>query len=175
MVNENKSGKNAPEHSTNGTTPDIPNQFDRMVTNEEHNQDLKERLQKEHGAKLINYEELIVIAPKFALWLKEIIRYRNVDSNVLIFWDINRNDGANHFSCIIFTNDNKHTFYGYEPTKDKPNGYLGAGATGRKPRPGETWNGGNDLPDGSYTKETFDSIVKAIVAYEIKTLQLWRK
>lgn len=174
MTKENKSGKNAPEHSENGTT-EAANEDARMATNEEYNQDLKERLQEEHGAKLINYEELIVIAPKFALWLKEIIRYRNVDSTTLIFWDINRDDGGNHFSCSIFTNDNKHTFYGYEPTEDKPKGYLGAGVTGRKPRPGHFWNGGNDLPDGTYSKETFDSIIRAIVAYELKTIQLWRK
>ena len=174
MTKENKSGNNAPEHSDNGATP-ASNEKDVMATNEDYNQDLKERLEEERGAKLINYEKLIVIAPEFAIWLKEIIRYRNVDSNALIFWDMNRNDDGNHFSCTIFTNDNKHTFYGYAPTEDKPKGYLGGGATGRKPRPGLDYAGGNDLPDGSYSKETFDSIVRAIVAYELKTLQLWRK
>jgi len=174
MKKENKSGKNAPEHS-DGRTPASPNQIDRVETNEEYNQDLKERIEENHGAKLIKYEELIVIAPEFALWLKDIIRYRNVDSTALIFWDINRNDGANHFSCTIFTNDNKHTFYGYAPTEDKPKGYLGAGTTGRKPRPGHLYAGGNDLPDGPYSKKTFNNIVNAIVAYELKTLQLWRK
>lgn len=54
-------------------------------------------------------------------------------------------------------------------------GYLGCVVSTRKSRVGEDWNRGSDLPDGKYSKKTFDSIVKRIVAYELKNLQLWRR
>ena len=46
-------------------------------------------------------------------------------------------------------------------------GYLGCISQTRKPRAGEDWNRGNDLADGSYSKETFDKIVYDILAYEL--------
>lgn len=170
MKKGNKSGKIAPEQPKNeGHPAEIV-----ICTNEEYNADLKQRLEEERKSKLIKYEELINIAPQFAIWLKTIIRYGNVDSQVLIFWDINRKDGGNHFTCVFYTNDHKYSIYGYEPTEKNPKGYLGCGATTRKPRVGEDWNRGNDLPDGSYSKETFDYIIRGILAYELKNLQLWR-
>ena len=54
-------------------------------------------------------------------------------------------------------------------------GYLGCGVTSRKNRVGEDWVRGSDLPDGGYSKETFDMIIRAIVRYELQLLQLWRK
>ncbi len=45
-------------------------------------------------------------------------------------------------------------------------GYLGCTASTRKPRPGESWTRGNDLPDGKFSKAVFDSIIGAIVFYE---------
>lgn len=45
--------------------------------------------------------------------------------------------------------------------------YLGCIATARMPRAGEDWSRGNDLPDGNFSQETFDNIMKAIVGYEV--------
>ena len=172
----NKSDKNASEQSK--TPCEAHPGPDRMATSEEYNQDLKERLEEKNGRKIIKFEELINIAPDFTLWLKEIVRYGNVDSQALIFWDINAktfNDDGNHFSVTLYTSDHKYSLYGCTPTERKPKGYLGAGASTRKPKPGEFWDRGNDLPDGSYSKETFDNIMYGIVSYELKNLQLWRK
>ena len=47
------------------------------------------------------------------------------------------------------------------------NGYLGCISETRKPRAGEDWSRGNDLVDGSYSKETFEEIVHDILAYEL--------
>ena len=149
-----------------------------ICSNEEYNEDLKKRLEeRKPGYKLIKYEDLIDLAPDFAIWLKSMIRYGNVDSQVMIWWDLkyDLDPDANHFRCIFYTNDHKYSIYGHPPTPKHTRGYLGCGGDSRKPRPGEYWHRGNDLPDGDYSKETFDRIVRGIVAYEIKNLQLWRK
>ena len=49
-------------------------------------------------------------------------------------------------------------------------GYLGCVASSRTVLPGEDWTRGSDLPDGSFSRETFDEIIKAIVAYELVDL-----
>ena len=46
-------------------------------------------------------------------------------------------------------------------------GYIGCIAQTRKPRAGESWTRGNDLIDGSYSKETFLEIIYDILAYEL--------
>ena len=103
MKNEDKSGKNAPEHSE-----EHPVELDRIETKEEYNQDLKQRLEEKYNMQLIKYEELINIAPDFAIWLKSILRYGNVDSQVLIFNDCVLNNNLdvkeNRFKCLLYTN-----------------------------------------------------------------------
>ncbi len=48
--------------------------------------------------------------------------------------------------------------------------YLGCIASCRTQRPGENWTRGSDLPDGEFSRETFDEIIRAIVAYELVDL-----
>ena len=48
--------------------------------------------------------------------------------------------------------------------------YLGCTAGSRIARPGENWLRGNDLPDGPFSRETFDKIIMAIVGYELVIL-----
>lgn len=48
--------------------------------------------------------------------------------------------------------------------------YLGATVTSRIARPGEGWLRGNDLPDGAFSRETFDKIIRAVAAYELVPL-----
>ena len=48
--------------------------------------------------------------------------------------------------------------------------YLGAQACTRTYRAGEDWCRGNDLPDGKFTRETFDNIIRAVFAYELVAL-----
>ena len=165
MKKDVKLGKNAPEKT------DAHPQVERVETNEEYNQELKRRLSEKNNATLIKYEQLIDVAPEFALWLKELVIYGNVDSQVLIFFFF-LEAGKNRFVCRLFTNDHCYSISGYRPIEGS-GGYLGCIASTRKNRVGEDWNRGNDLPDGKYSKKTFDAIVRSIVAYELKTLQLW--
>ncbi len=48
--------------------------------------------------------------------------------------------------------------------------YLGCTASCRTQRPGENWTRGSDLPDGGFSRDTFDEIIRAIVAYELVDL-----
>lgn len=70
-------------------------------------------------------------------------------------------DMTNKSIIQLYSNDN---VYRIKAT----NSYLGCTALKRKPRPGEEWNRGNDLPDGPFSKETFRAILGAIVCYELK-------
>ena len=175
MTKGNKSGNTAPEQPTVTTPPkEVGHPAEDVIcSNEEYNKDLVERLEEKYKAKLIKFEELLNIAPEFGLWLKELVRYGNVDSQVLIFWDLNSEE--NRIFCYFYTDDHIYHISVYKPTKKNPRGYLGCTASTRKPRVGEDWNRGNDLPDGKYCKKTFDAIVYRIVAYELKNLQLWIK
>ena len=49
-------------------------------------------------------------------------------------------------------------------------GYLGCIVSCRKPRPGEDWTRGSDLADGKLDYETWNRILRDIVAYELKTI-----
>ena len=172
MKKENKSGKTAPEQSVEKEGIISP---DGILTNEDYNRDLKEKLERDKGnSKLIKFNELTKIAPDFAKWLQNLVRYGNVDSQALIFATQLDKKEENNFSVWLYTNDHCYAIYGHPPTKKNSKGYLGAGGNTRKPRVGEFWNRGNDLPDGDYSKKTFDKIVYGIVRYELKNLQLWR-
>jgi len=166
-----KSGKLAPEKPNvqPGPQEEIFVSQAAEFSNEDYNRDLKERLNEKEGGKCIDYEQLIKFAPDFASWIKEIVRYHNVNSQVLMFID---NKGENRFHCYLYTQDHCYHISGHIVSGSQ--GYLGCTVTTRKERVGEYWNRGYDLPDGPYSKKTFDSIVKAIVSYELKTLQLWR-
>jgi len=72
-----------------------------------------------------------------------------------------------HLHIILFTNDHYYHIFAGLPKDGKKTGYLGCTAHTRKPRAGERWTRGNDLPDGSLTKDTWDSIVRKIVGYEL--------
>lgn len=49
-------------------------------------------------------------------------------------------------------------------------GYLGCVVSARKPRPGEDWTRGHDLADGKLNDETWNRILRDIIAYELKTI-----
>lgn len=73
----------------------------------------------------------------------------------------------------FYTTDHKYTIVAIDrPGQD---GYLGCQVLTRKARAGEDWNRGNDLPDGPFTKDTWDKILKSIVKYELIRLSEYQK
>lgn len=111
--------------------------------------------------------------PELYQWLKEISRYQAVESFVLP-------DYKNGIRVQLFTNNHQYNISArprseYKETiedgeitgaSNSPS-YLGCTVMTRKPRAGETWNRGNDLPDGPYSYETWGKIKDAILAYEL--------
>ncbi len=66
----------------------------------------------------------------------------------------------------LFTDTNEYKIIAIPKDKDYE-GYLGCIASSRKPRAGETWTRGNDLPDGYFCYETWVRILGGIVGYEL--------
>lgn len=69
------------------------------------------------------------------------------------------------FRMIIYTDNYSYAISVYH--HEDRDSYLGCIAATRKPRAGEDWTRGNDLPDGTFSRETFDKIVRRIVGYEL--------
>lgn len=77
---------------------------------------------------------------------------------------------------IIFTETYKYNIVVAEHTKNilgdgKVLSYLGCQVSSRKPRAGETWTRGNDLPDGPLTRETWEKIKTSILKYELVKIE----
>jgi len=118
-------------------------------------------LERDYHGKLINEDTLISMGYNdLVRWLKRIAKYENIKRTMLI---VNQDE---RITIIFFTATYK---YCISARKDH---YLGCTASCRKSRPGETWRRGSDLPDGEYNEETFEKIVRKIVSYEMKNLQL---
>jgi len=73
----------------------------------------------------------------------------------------------------FYTENNAYFIVAIDRTKNE--GYIGCQVQCRKPRAGEDWLRGNDLPDGKFTKATWDIIEKAILNYELVKLTKYLK
>lgn len=58
--------------------------------------------------------------------------------------------------------------YDHENIRDN---YLGCVMSARKPRAGEDWTRGNDLPDGRLNQKTWSAIKHSIIRYELMKLE----
>src|SRR3990167_6715083 len=108
---------------------------------------------------------------ELAQWIKPLCRFKKIEDFVIA-------DYKKRLNLKIFTKDHQYSISARLPDrsdfakqhgdkKEYDDGYLGCTAQTRKPRAGEDWTRGNDLADGSYSKETWDEIVHDIVAYEL--------
>lgn len=74
----------------------------------------------------------------------------------------------NVLHVLLFTERNAYHI-SIRPHQDRP-AYLGCTASARYYRPGETWTRGNDLPDGEFSRKTWDYIVNGILRYELQAM-----
>lgn len=101
-------------------------------------------------------------------WLKEICRWGNAADFVQVLVDEGENGKEGYRAkvrCRVYTRDHIYGIVAIDREKD--GGYLGCTTSTRKPRAGEDWTRGNDLPDGPYDYKTWQKIKNAIVAYEL--------
>ena len=122
-----------------------------------------------------NNSALLLLRKEFSElgeWLKPLCRFDKIEDFVLSDYK------EKTLRLQIFTKNHLYSISAKLPDRsnfakehgDKggyDDGYLGCISQTRKPRAGEDWNRGNDLADGSYSKETFEEIVYDIVAYEL--------
>ena len=101
---------------------------------------------------------------KFVTWIKEIVRWGRLDWFVRTDYETFDEDKY-RLRVAIFTHHHKYTIVCVNHSSGKT--YLGCTVSIRKPRAGEDWNRGNDLPDGMFCRETWESIKNAIVQYEL--------
>ena len=78
--------------------------------------------------------------------------------------------GETTYRTTFFTDRHVYAVRSRPPCLDSPGGYLGCVAAARKAMAGEGYTRGNDLADGPYSYETWQRIVKDILAYEIMPL-----
>lgn len=150
---------------------------------EDANSHTRKMLEEEYNAKLLTADEVVELGyGEFVDWLTFVTPYGNLKNCVLFFNlgysepleldDQHPDPPPPRVKALFFTDS--HSYAIHAQLRDG-GGYLGAYAGTRKPRPGETWTRGNDLPDGRYCKNTFDKIMRSIVRYEMKRLQCWVK
>lgn len=102
-------------------------------------------------------------------WLEELKRW---DPATQQSWDdyLSTEERENPKECTKRTREVLHlTLYtnDHEYRISAETTYLGCIASVRKPRAGETWTRGNDLPSGAFNEDTWRAILQAIVRYEL--------
>jgi hypothetical protein len=73
----------------------------------------------------------------------------------------------------LYTTDHKYMIVAID--RENNNGYLGCQVSNRKHRAGEDWVRGNDLSDGAFNKDTWNSILNSIIRYEIVKLTTYKR
>lgn len=109
----------------------------------------------------------------FDKWVKELVYPREVNDLVEVIYDGGQgtDDGFEMKKIVLlYTDHNKYQIVAIERENNK--GYLGCQVSARKPRAGEDWTRGNDLPDGPLTHEKLEQIKNAIIAYELVQLSV---
>ena len=98
-------------------------------------------------------------------WVYEDLgRFASWQNNVHRFVKGEAAEGRVKNKFYLYTKTNRYQIVAIE---DDKGGYLGCQAGTRKPRAGEDWTRGTDLPDGKFTRETWKKILFDIVSYEL--------
>lgn len=124
------------------------------------------------------------------VWLSEIYPPEQVDRSIMV--DEPKRSPIRvvapppvRIRAKVWTATNEHTITAAviqtggddNPENALAESYLGATSVSRLQRPGETWNRGNDLPDGRFSAETWRAILAGIVRYEAQEIKStrWRE
>lgn len=105
-------------------------------------------------------------------WLKELIFPGDVKDFIQEIDGEGSPEEVKRRFCF-YTDEHKYFIVAVERSIGRS--YLGCQVSTRKMRAGEDWVRGNDLPDGEFTKKTWDDIIGAIVRYEVVKLSKYQK
>jgi len=109
--------------------------------------------------------ELLKGFPELVGWLIQIVPYRQIEKYVYIS-DYKDSLDEKRIVVRLYTKNYYYPIHVIKPKNGKSKGYLGAYVQNRKPRAGEEWTRGNDLPDGECNNETWNDIKNGILKYE---------
>lgn len=102
----------------------------------------------------------------FENWLDDLRRYGGREGvEVVEYRPVPDIDGERLMRVRIYTDVNCYNITAVE--RRNGHSYIGCASTCRKPRAGEDWHRGNDLADGSLSRETWQRILADIVSYEM--------
>lgn len=121
---------------------------------------------------VVNMEDTLSKHGQLDRWIKQLTF--PADKKTLIM-ELSGHGGPEEIyrSFCFFTRDHQYNIVAID--RKGEDGYLGCQVSTRKPRAGEDWNRGNDLPDGPFTRETWDNIIRAIVRYELVQLSVYQR
>jgi len=105
-------------------------------------------------------------------WITKLVYPGKVEDFVKVTKDFNLK-GSFTKEFIFYTDEYKYKVYAVDRKEDE--GYLGCQVSARKARAGEDWRRGNDLPDGSFTVETWYTILNSIINYELVELSKFKQ
>jgi hypothetical protein len=110
----------------------------------------------------------------FDQWLKDLVYPSDVEDLIEVIYDGGQGDPDTGYEIkkkvAFYTDEHKYFIVAIE--EENGDGYLGCQVSARKPRAGETWTRGNDLPDGKFTTQTLEQIKNKIIAYELQQLSV---
>lgn len=111
--------------------------------------------------------------PDLYEWVKSITQYGNYADFIAVEHDPSGKDSHPSMRTVRIKFWTQEHWYGIRARLPNNSiGYLGCVVSSRKPRTGEDWTRGNDLPDGSYCEKTWRKIVNAILAYELSPISI---
>ena len=124
---------------------------------------VRDLLEREHGGILMRVRDL----PELYSELKSWIGAKYGTHNILAVLSSDR------LRLRWYTRDSQISVSVRLPGQNgSARGYLGATASSRAPRPGETWTRGNDLADGPYSHETWLKIVADVAFWDALPLRI---
>jgi hypothetical protein len=107
-------------------------------------------------------------------WLEELVYPADAEDFIELIGEGGQGEPdkpSEHYRKIAFyTKDHKYYLTAIE--RSDGTDYLGCQVEARKPRAGESWHRGNDLPDGAFTRETWEQIKNKIISYELVKLSV---
>jgi len=117
-------------------------------------------------------EQMKIDCPEAVFWLQQISRYGgNMIDGMVLKSNKTPNKMEKSFKVDFFTNNHIYHISILAPyTKEDGcsyHGYLGCTVSAKRFISGEDWTRGNDLQDGCYSINTWNSIKSDIIAYEL--------
>ena len=130
----------------------------------------------EKKSEVINFENAIEGKSKHQLlniWIAEFVFPGKINDFIQDVSGSGDGEGEIRWKFCFYTHEHKYTIVAHDRENDE--GYLGCTASTRRPRAGEDWNRGNDLPDGPFNKKTWNRIILGILRYELEILSTYKK